>query len=1152
MSRELYFRSLELHRFPGFRPSDGFSLSDFTPGVNVIYGPNGSGKTTVARALQCLLWPGSSPEVCHVNGNFKLEKNEWFVENENGRCKYSRNGAETDGFTFNIPPLDQSDRYYLALHNLLQEQTTNMDFAEIIARESAGGYDVPAVEDELDFRIRPSNAGRRTDERAKRKVKEVEKLRSDVSELHEEYQALDRLKEELQQARRSKRRADFFDDLIDYRKRSKELNSLRDQLDSFPDPVEKITGDEKERLENINEKISRIEIRKGKNKEELENLSSTLKSVSLPEEGVSSGLIKELKERADRLEDLEEDLNEVNREIAASRRVKKNVLAGFSGEFSDAELNELDFTGIQDLAEFSREAEDVRTGLKAYRQLTGWLREIEAPELTTEELRDGKRYLEEWLRAVSYSRDGISAKLVSRTLGALNLIGAALLAPLVNPLFSILVIPAGGFVWLDWHFNQSTDVRKTNKKRYLELELESPDRWNEEIVRKLLRKLSRQEAESILTRKRKEFLAAKEEELSDLQEKKAELVVTKEKLVDKYGVAPDIDEGKFHWLLERLNRWKSADEDLEGLAGKKEKLVSTISELREELSEKLKTFGYEKLEESAGFRGALRDLNQRKERFNRARDRLREVKSRKEELNNRLQELKQEKENLFTELGLEVGDRQSLYRYFELKDDYRELASRARKQEAVCNSRLKELRDRACYEEDLPNKGLSKLKRQRESLKERAGNRDRIFEKINRIEERIRGRKNKRELEMARAEMNRALGELENQLHSDYGSMAGNVLFNYLRDEVFSRSRPRVFSRGGEIFTRITRGGNRLVLAETDPPAFKAVDTESGEARSLEELSSGTRLQLLMSVRMAFVEQQEDGVKLPLLMDEVLANSDDVKASEVIDVALEFSRAGRQIFYFTAQGDEVAKWRDKLAEMEEVSGQFIDLSEARGLTETIKVPEDVNFDPDNGPPPPGDMCHGDYGEALGITSFDPAKGPGSAHLWYIVGDVEILYRLLSLEIDSWGRFKALTRENASILDRFDEVELVKIRDLGQALERYVDAWRVGRNRPIDRTVLERSGAITENFMDEVVELVRETNGEPEQVINRLEKGEVPGFRTDKKNELEDFLEENDYIKDGDKLSREEIKTRLLSTFDPGDPENPGQTISRLVARLTEF
>ena len=57
-----------------------------------------------------------------------------------------------------------------------------------------------------------------------------------------------------------------------------------------------------------------------------------------------------------------------------------------------------------------------------------------------------------------------------------------------------------------------------------------------------------------------------------------------------------------------------------------------------------------------------------------------------------------------------------------------------------------------------------------------------------------------------------------------------------------------------------------------------ALDNEEQRERTLDELSSGTRLQLLLAVRVAFVEQQERGPMLPLILDETLGNSDEHRA----------------------------------------------------------------------------------------------------------------------------------------------------------------------------------------------------------------------------------------------------------------------------------
>ena len=50
------FEKIEIIRAPGFERG-GFTVDDLSPGVNVIYGPNASGKTTLTRAMRRLLQP---------------------------------------------------------------------------------------------------------------------------------------------------------------------------------------------------------------------------------------------------------------------------------------------------------------------------------------------------------------------------------------------------------------------------------------------------------------------------------------------------------------------------------------------------------------------------------------------------------------------------------------------------------------------------------------------------------------------------------------------------------------------------------------------------------------------------------------------------------------------------------------------------------------------------------------------------------------------------------------------------------------------------------------------------------------------------------------------------------------------------------------
>ena len=56
----LFFTSIDIRRMPGF-PEGDLEVDELCPGVNIIYGPNASGKTTLGKAIHRLLRPVQSP-----------------------------------------------------------------------------------------------------------------------------------------------------------------------------------------------------------------------------------------------------------------------------------------------------------------------------------------------------------------------------------------------------------------------------------------------------------------------------------------------------------------------------------------------------------------------------------------------------------------------------------------------------------------------------------------------------------------------------------------------------------------------------------------------------------------------------------------------------------------------------------------------------------------------------------------------------------------------------------------------------------------------------------------------------------------------------------------------------------------------------------
>ena len=90
------FKNLHIEKLPGIRP--GFSLEAIGSGVNLVVGPNASGKTSLCRAVRALLYADEQPD-----SFVQLEAE---VEDENGTARVSRIGREIVAFG-RVRPLEE-------------------------------------------------------------------------------------------------------------------------------------------------------------------------------------------------------------------------------------------------------------------------------------------------------------------------------------------------------------------------------------------------------------------------------------------------------------------------------------------------------------------------------------------------------------------------------------------------------------------------------------------------------------------------------------------------------------------------------------------------------------------------------------------------------------------------------------------------------------------------------------------------------------------------------------------------------------------------------------------------------------------------------------------------------------------------------------
>ena len=1148
--------SLNIVRAPGFE-TGGFEIDECCPGINLVHGPNGAGKTTTADSIMRVLWPDGASNGEQLVGQFSLNGEAWRVDVMNGQAEYQRNGQEATAPS--LPPADQRDRYRLSLHDLLQRETRNESFAETIERESAGGYDLAAAHDELEYHDSPITRRKGVYQDAETAVEKWRENRNAGKGLEEERSRLTKLRNELDEAKEAKKEAEALNQAITYCEARLEYEAAKETVGEFPDVLEQVDGDELEQVEELDEAIEEWEDDKQAAESDKAKAEATLDETALPEDGIADGVIARLKKRRDRAEECESREAEVEEELERAKAARDSAREEIPLDLDQDALTDLDPGSWAHISEFARTAEQVQAERERRETIDRWADPDESPTGDLSTLERGSKALEEWLMAetgtidpgggeAAFRMGAVSAAIVSGAGVALGL--------LVNPLlFGVVLV---GIALLVYGYQQrgneaeSGDNRSSHRESFEQTGLKAPASWTEDDVRNRLVELY----DALATHKVIEERQQQRDTLiadQDLDSKEEVLAKKREELRTEIGAAPETTDIELAVIVRRVLDWQEAHDEVVGLQKELEEVRRNLNDAQGTVQDELAEYEYDEVEDSATATEKIRALEERQSRYENATRKLADAKQTIEKATEKLTELRDEQKGIFTTLGLEPGDRDGLASLCGQVEEYEAATKEVDRTEAVVEQEQQELEALPAYDPALKDKELAELKQELRQANETADRYEDLQEQISDIEAKIRDAKSKSTAEETRKEKERALAALEEQLDEDYSALVGDVLVEQVQEETIEASRPAVFQRANELLATITHGRYELTLAEGEQ-TFRAYDTAKQKGFALDELSSGTRVQVLLAVRLAFVEQQEQGARLPIVLDETLANTDDLRADVIIQSLIDLAKEGRQIFYFTAQGDELAKWRAALDEESDVEWTTIDLSEVQDLDESVQAPKIdgiENLSPD--PPTPDGHDHDSYGDVLGVDSFNPYDGAGTAHLWYVVDDVEVLYDLLKLGIERVGQLGNLLERGRDDFVSADAETLRKIRQNIAALEEFTQAWQIGRGDPVDRSVLEAASGVSDTFIDRVSELAEELGGDAAQLVDALYAGKVDRFRRNKAEELEDYLRTNGYLVSREPLEDDVIRIRMVERLvDAGvSREDAAERATELLARVAQ-
>lgn len=154
----------------------------------------------------------------------------------------------------------------------------------------------------------------------------------------------------------------------------------------------------------------------------------------------------------------------------------------------------------------------------------------------------------------------------------------------------------------------------------------------------------------------------------------------------------------------------------------------------------------------------------------------------------------------------------------------------------------------------------------------------------------------------------RVLAEMQ-ELASDWARYAmARYLIERAREKFEKEQQPRVIRDAGIFFRKITHSRYPELFAPIGEDTVEVI-TSRKERIKPEDLSRGTAEQLYMALRFGYIRNRaETSEPLPVIMDDILVNSDPIRAGEAAEAILELSKE-QQVLFFTCHPETIGLFK---------------------------------------------------------------------------------------------------------------------------------------------------------------------------------------------------------------------------------------------------
>lgn len=1123
--------ALHIARAPGL--PDGLPALDFGPGLTIVLGPNASGKSTLAQTIHALLWPHEAPPAATTSVHSTWTQDDQELRGDILAGQVLWQPTTPSGIRSGAASLARFDLRSL----LASEDAGDRRLAAKVARELAGGLDLRAAASS--FGTSPTLSAHRSLRRELETAKQqLEEANRRATGLFEKERQLTELKAEIEVAKRDGLELEAAKKLRELVLARESLAELQAQFEAFEPGLDELRGDEATRIDELTADLDAVRGELKQTETTRADLEASRGKLEFPDGAPKRPDLDAWSKRLDTLAESSSRVQNYREDVAEAEHTCRELRASVAAEEPAGDLSS---ATLDRLPEELRALQEARAKVRATREVAGlWSSLATGDEEDLEALRVAIRDLRTFLRLPAPTLAASSPawlSLVLLGLGALALLLGLVAAlqdlPSWLPPGALIAFGFGVFVLGFWLRRAVPGDRQPDERGSLRDAVArsglAPPGWSPADVEAHLEQLERRRTLGEQQLRAAERVRTAAHDLESAESDVAQLESDLSAIAASAGVTSEFLGLGMAQEVHALFRWREAEERATGQRAKLAEAERTLAEGLRASGAYLQTFGYDAPEDVAQARASLRALEERAQSLDHTRTELTGVERDHTRLLATITRHETELAKCWDRSGVAVGEQVKLALRMKEHEAWSELLTPLRD----ARQRHERARERFQRGGALPRlvKGdpnsiaVTEVEAWIDDLAISASQHGELKEKQGAIQ---------RELELAteRHDLGDALANLravEERVAAARHEAAEDTLAARLLDEIGSHERA---GSGSELilevqkrFGSFTQHGWLLEL--NSEGEFCARDQSTGELRSLEQLSDGTRIQLLLAARLTALQDHEPNGPLPISLDEALSTSDPQRFEWIAKALLDEVAQGRQILYFTADPNEAELWKRAAAANDYAAPHVLDLGRASGVGadwggQLLAVPAQ----PDPIPDPRG-KSHAEYARELGVPLPDGHAGPSSWHLYFVAyDDLAPLATCLRQRITTLGQWRAV-RAAGELPSGLDE-EVAERFDLRAHLcETLAGLWLEGRGRPVTWSDVQASSAVSDIYAERVRALLVESAGEARHFMEAV-RG-LKGFRGNKADELEAHLETVGCLSLDEPLLPDELVRRTLGS-----------------------